>query len=207
MDGYPSPPRNSNPCVGVLKLLHGDCAGVLEYFVWRTATNLNHEKFKVATSALPTAQPARGEGRGMPAGKEGVTPARARPRARIDDVGQSEEGCRLAMREQPQPVHGRGQQGAISGLGKRDAGWPRGRSPSACTAAGRNWVSQREGRRMRVCEQRTAPAGARPRAAICEVGKSEKGCRLALREQPQRERDRACIEAGTWPVRDWNWDK
>jgi len=45
--------------------------------VWGTVTNPHHEKFKVTTSALPTAQPAREEGRGMPAGKEGAAPVGA----------------------------------------------------------------------------------------------------------------------------------
>ena len=47
-----SPPRISNPCVGLLKLLRGDGAGLLGDFMWRTGTNLNHEKkFYLMTAA------------------------------------------------------------------------------------------------------------------------------------------------------------
>src|SRR5436305_15291897 len=37
--------------VRLLKLQCGDCAQLLSDFVWRTATNLHHEKYKVAASA------------------------------------------------------------------------------------------------------------------------------------------------------------
>jgi len=41
-------------------------------------------------------------GKSMPAGEEGLAPESALPRAGMGHVGQREEGCRLAAREQPQ---------------------------------------------------------------------------------------------------------
>ena len=77
------------------------------YKVW-TWVCLHHEKFKVATGALPTAQPARGEGRGMPAGKEGTAPVGARLQAGGGHLWEGEErwqGCdegAAAVRARPQ---------------------------------------------------------------------------------------------------------
>jgi len=160
-------------------------AGKTIYKVW-TWVCLHHEKFKVATGALPTAQPARGEGRGMPAGKEGTAPVGARLQAGGGHLWEGDERWRLAMREQPQPGQDRRQESAISGRGKRDAGWRRVRSPSECMTAGRKWLCGAAGRGMPACEDGAAPARARPWTGMGHVGQREEGCRLAAREQPQQ---------------------
>ena len=115
----------------------------------------------------------------MPAGKEEAAPASARPWTGIGDVGQREEAWRLAS------------------------------SPSECMTAGRNGPSPGEARGMPACDEGAAAARARarPRTGVGHLRVRERRYQLARREQPQRERDHACIEAGTWPARDWNWDK
>ncbi len=90
-------------------------------------------------------------GKRQPAGEEGAAPARARtwtgmghlwPRKqryrlakrdgpqrvhgrgqKVATSGQRGEGCRLAKKGQPQTVHGCGREWAISERGKRDSGW------------------------------------------------------------------------------------
>src|SRR5579862_6311452 len=162
--------------------------GIIVWALLGTATELHHEKFKVATSALPTAQPARGEGRGMPAGKEGAAPVGARPQAGGGHLWEGEErwqgcdegaaaarakitgrnwpshgqgrGSRLAKREQPQQVHDRGQEVDISGSGKRDAGLRAGSSSRECMTAGTTLRGGDEGSGMPDGEGGATPASA-----------------------------------------------
>ncbi len=173
----------------------------------------------------------------MPANEVGAAPAKARPWTGIGEVGQREEAWRLAMGEQPragtgigevgkweqrrrlakreQPQRGKdcGQEWAISGRGKRDAGWRRGSSTSGCATADRRWPRGAAGRRMPACgvgaapaRERNCPSQRRGRAMLAgeegtaqrgqdhgqelSISRSAKRWQLAKRGQPQRVRDR-----------------
>src|SRR2546423_13013536 len=65
--------------VRLLKLQCGDCAQLLSDFVWRTATNLHHEKYKVAASATNQYSRHAACENGQLGGDQGTAPASARP--------------------------------------------------------------------------------------------------------------------------------
>ena len=86
------------------------------------------------------------------------------PRPSPNELGEREEGWRLASREQPQPACDHGLELASLGLGNRN--WPsqgRGTDMAACdegAAPGRdmNWRAQEQGRGTAACDQGTVAA-------------------------------------------------
>src|SRR5579862_835082 len=98
----------------------------------------------------------------MPACDEGAAPASAWPRAARGHLRTREEGCRLAQREKPQRVHGRGQELGISERGKEDAGLRAENSPSGGATAGSNLRGGEERKGMPAGAEGAAPERARP---------------------------------------------
>ena len=70
-----------------------------------------------AAPARDRNRPSQGHGRGMSVCDEGAAAGRGIGHLRV-----REEGRRLAMREQPQRVHDRGQELVMLGREKRDGG-------------------------------------------------------------------------------------
>src|SRR2546421_8703 len=96
---------------------------------------------------------AREAGTSMADAHEGAAQARAKTWTGISHLGLREQRCWLAKREQPERGHDRREESAISGRGKRAAGWRARSSPRQRVTMDRNGSSEGQGTAMPACEE------------------------------------------------------